>query len=108
MPTYTFLNRKTKKIEEHTLKISEYDAFKKANPHLERYHDVPPAVTFNGRTFTSFDSKTDDSWKEVLSKIGEKHKGSPLHEDKVRKTTKEVKTRQAIKRHAQKMITRTR
>lgn len=100
---YTFIDTKTKKIVVHDLKISEYDAFKKANPRLERYHDSAPAVTFNGRTFRSLDAQTDNTWKEVLSKVAEKHKGSPLAEQYGKKTIKEVKTREVVAKHVKKM-----
>ena len=34
---YTFLNKNTNEIEEHTMRMSELDEFKENNPHLERY-----------------------------------------------------------------------
>ena len=34
---YTFLNKNTNTIEEHTMRLAEYDQFKEDNPHLERY-----------------------------------------------------------------------
>lgn len=34
---YTFMNTKTGNIEEHTMRLAEYDGFKKNNTHLERY-----------------------------------------------------------------------
>jgi hypothetical protein len=34
---YTFMNTTTGNIEEHTMRLSEYDKFKEDNPHLERY-----------------------------------------------------------------------
>ena len=34
---YTFLNKNTNEIEEHTMRLAEYDDFKLNNPHLERY-----------------------------------------------------------------------
>ena len=39
--------------------------------------------------------KTDDGFKEVLSKIGENHKGSHLH----KKSVKEIKTKEIVKKH---------
>ena len=41
MPTYIFLNRNTDQLIEEVLRMSEYDAFVRKHPHLERYHDVP-------------------------------------------------------------------
>jgi len=34
---YTFLNLDTNEIEEHTMRLAEYDEFKENNPHLQRY-----------------------------------------------------------------------
>jgi len=34
---YTFLNNNTGEVEEHTMKLAEYDQFKLDNPHLVRY-----------------------------------------------------------------------
>jgi hypothetical protein len=34
---YTFMNKTTGNIEEHTMRLAEYDAFKANNPHLERH-----------------------------------------------------------------------
>ena len=34
---YTFLNKNTNEIEEHTMRLAEYDDFKLNNPHLERH-----------------------------------------------------------------------
>ena len=36
---YTFLNTETQQVEEHSMRMSEYDEFKENNPHLDRYHD---------------------------------------------------------------------
>jgi hypothetical protein len=37
---YTFINQKTNEVEEHTMRLAEYDKFKEDNPHLVRY--FPP------------------------------------------------------------------
>jgi len=97
---YTFLNKKTKKIETHEMKISEYDDFVKKHPNLERYHDAPPIIA-GSRGGEHLDAKTDNTWKEVLAKIGEQNPRSPLA-DKYRKnkSVKEVKTNQIIEKHA--------
>jgi hypothetical protein len=45
MPTYTFRNKETQEVVEHVCKMSELDAFKEANPHLERFFvDVTPTA----------------------------------------------------------------
>ncbi len=37
---YTFLNKNTNEIEEHTMRLAEYDEFKENNPHLQRYFSI--------------------------------------------------------------------
>lgn len=37
---YTFLNKDTNEIEEHTMRLAEYDEFKENNPHLQRYFSI--------------------------------------------------------------------
>jgi len=40
MPTYQFKNVETGEVVEYTMKLAEYDKFKKDNPQLERYFSV--------------------------------------------------------------------
>ena len=97
---YTFLNKKTKKIETHEMKISEYDDFVKKHPNLERYHDAPPIIA-GSRGGEHLDSKTDNTWKEVLAKIGEQNPRSRLADNyRKNKSVKEVKSNQIVEKHA--------
>ena len=96
---YTFLNKKTGIVETHEMRVSAYDDFKINNPHLERYLESAPTVVYNGKSFSS----TDNTWKEVLAKIGEKHPSSPLADQFVSKSVKEVKTREILKKHRDKV-----
>ncbi len=41
---YTFLNKNTNEIEEHTMRLAEYDKFKEDNPHLERHFSAENVV----------------------------------------------------------------
>ena len=97
---YTFKHLKTGKIVTHEMKISEYDEFKKNHPELERYIESAPKLASGDG---NFESKTDDTWKEVLAKIGENHTSSNLA-DKYRKnkSIKEIKTKQIIDKHVKK------
>jgi len=101
MPTYDFYNSTTNEIEEHFLKISELDDFKTNNPHLERLVSAPSIVG----TVGSIDSKTPDSWKEVLAKGAERHPDSPLAERYGRKSIKQIKTEQVVAKHRKKWST---
>ena len=98
---YTFLNKKTKKIESHSMKFADYDTFKLNNPQLERYHESAPRIA-SSRGGEHLDSKTDNTWKEVLSKVGEAHPGSPLADKYNRKSVKEVKTKSVVEKHVKK------
>lgn len=70
MPTYEFLNKETGVIEEHFMSIASLDAFKEANPHLERTMTKAPAVTGDHIVI-----KKDTGFKEVLQKINERTPG---------------------------------
>ena len=98
MPNYEFLNTKTKKIEEHTMSVSAYDQFKADNSHLERYYSAAPLFSYTG-TGDLAGKKTDNTWKEVMSKIAEQNPRSPLAERVLRKDTKQVKTDAVLKKH---------
>ena len=100
MATYTFLNKRTKKIEEHVMSMSEYDKFKAKNKHLERYHDEAPS--FNYTKSGEMRGKTDDTWKEVLSKIAEQNPRSNLASEYGKKNIKQVKTEQIFDKHIKK------
>ena len=97
MPSYEFLNKETKEIETHTMSISALDQFKADNPTLERHFSTPPAFSYSGAK--DFTSKTDNTWKEVMSKIAEKHPASPLADQYGKRTIKETKTKQVLEKH---------
>lgn len=66
MPVYTFKDKNTEEIIEKKVSLSEYDDFKKDNPHLERYYgSAPQLVTHTGNIV----NKTPDSWKSHLKSI---------------------------------------
>jgi hypothetical protein len=44
-------------------------------------------------------NKTDGGFKEVLSKIGEAHPESELAKQTTKKTIKQIKTEQVVKKH---------
>ena len=101
MPTYEFVNTKTGNIEEHVMSISAYDQFKVDNPHLERYYSDAPSFSYSG-TGDMAGKKTDNTWKEVMSKIAEQNPRSPLADRVLRKDTKRVKTDQVLEKHRKK------
>lgn len=100
MPLYVFLNTETNEEFENILSISEKEEYLKNNPHIRQLPTSFGIASMVG----SIDSKTDNTWKEVLSKISEKHPGSNLdNRYGMSKTAKEVKTREVVNKYKQKL-----
>jgi hypothetical protein len=91
MPTYNFLNVETGEEFEALMKISERETFLKENPHIQSVIMAPAIV--GG---VSIKDKIPDGFKEVLSKVAESHKGSPIGEKHYKFSVKEVKTKKVI------------
>lgn len=95
MPAYDFLNTDTNEVEEHIMSYTKLDEFKANNPHLKQ--QVLSAPTTVGGIGDRV--KPDSGFKEVMSKIASNNIDTPLGERYHRKSTKEVKTRDTIKKH---------
>ena len=93
MPTYDFYNSETKEVEEHFMSYKKLDEFKKNNPHLSQRVTAPNIVGS-----VSVKNK-EGGFGEVLDKVAESHPSSSLANERVRKSTKEVKTRNTLKKH---------
>lgn len=91
MPTYTFIDRKTEEIFDVVMSINDYHYYKIENPDHERYFDQAPTL------ISGTGLKTDDGFKEVLSKISEAHPSSDLADQHLKKSVKQVKTERVIK-----------
>lgn len=78
---YTFLNTQTNEVEEHIMKLSEYDDFTKNNPHLER-HFSPDSIPRFGdgmRMDVPGVGKADSAFeKYVINRIKETVPGNNL------------------------------
>jgi hypothetical protein len=46
VPTYTFLNKDTGEVEEHSMSYTKLDEFKELNPNLERHFSVDTLPSF--------------------------------------------------------------
>ena len=95
MPTYEFLNKETGQFEDHFMSYTKLDEFKKNNPHLLQQISAPNIVGGHGDRV-----KTDDGFKEVLSKIGDAHPGSEVHAKHGSQDIKREKSVATIKKHA--------
>jgi len=96
MPTYQFLNTETGEEFETLMKISERDEYLKTNPHIQPIISAPALVT---GVSASKQNKVPDGFKDVLSKVSEAHPGSNLAQKHMKKSIKQVKTEQIIKKH---------
>ena len=95
MPTYRFYNKRTKKEYTDLMSISEMEEFIK-NKHIKI---LPPTQLNIVSSTGSLDSKTDNGWKEVLSKVSEAHPASNLATQYGKKSVKDTQIDKVIKTH---------
>jgi len=74
MPTYKFYDSETKETFEDFLSMSTKDELLEKNPHIKQLPTSFGIVSSVG----TIDGKTDNGFKEVMSKISEAHPDSPL------------------------------
>lgn len=98
MPTYNFLDTETGEEFESFMSISARETFLKENPHIQSVVTAPAIVSG-----VSTSNKVPDGFKEVLSKVAEAHPTSEVGQRYGRKSIKEVKTREIVKKHVQKL-----
>ena len=100
MPTYTFINTKTHKEHTEMMSISEMEEYVKKNKHIKQVlKGINIVASVGSRT-----GKTDSGWKDTLSKIAEAHPQSPLAKRNGKKSIKQIKTEQVIKKHSKRII----
>tara|TARA_B100000609_G_C16909424_1_gene278643 strand:- start:278 stop:574 length:297 start_codon:yes stop_codon:yes gene_type:complete len=95
MPTYNFRNNETGEEWEEFFTMSGKDSFLEQNPDIVQL----PSLFAMSASGTGDRIKTDDGWKENLSRIAEAHPNTPLGNKYSKKTIKEQKTRQVLKKH---------
>lgn len=95
MPTFRFLNTETGEEFEDFLTNSRKLELLEKNPHIRQ---LPAAFSIASMT-GDVHSKTDDTWKEVLSKVSEAHPLSPVAEKHGKRSMKQIKTSQVIQKH---------
>ena len=100
MPIYTFYNKKTKKQFDNMMTIAEMEDYLKKNKHISQVISGINIVASTGERT----NKTDSGWKENLSRIAEAHPRSNLAKRYGKKTIKQVKTEQVIKKHSKRII----
>ena len=95
MPTYNFKDTKTGQEFEEFFTMNGKDLFLKQNPDIVQL----PSLFSMSASGTGDRIKNDSGWKENLSRIAEAHPNTPLGDKYNKKSTKELKTRQVLKKH---------
>jgi hypothetical protein len=95
MPIYTFHNNKTNKIFTEMMSIAEMEEYLKKNPHIKQ--QITQMNIVGGVSGLSY--RSDGGWKDNLSRIAEAHPNSPLAQQHGKRSIKQVKTEQAIKKY---------
>ena len=98
MPTYRFYNKRTKKEYTDLMSISEMEEFIKKK-HIKI---LPPTQVNIVSSVGNIDSKTDNGWKEVLSKITDAHPASALANQYGKKSVKDTQVDRIIHKHRRK------
>ena len=95
MPTYRFQNLKTFIVYEDFMSIAEMEKLKR-NKNVKL---LPPTQMNIVSSVGSIDSKTDNGWKEVLSKGSEAHPASNLASQYGKKSVKDTQVDRVIQKH---------
>jgi len=96
MPTYTFEHTETGEQWTDMMSWDERCKYLEDNPKVRSVITAPNIVSGvqgMGRM------KNDDGFKEVMAKIGEKNPGTSMADRYAKKSIKEIKTRQVLKKH---------
>ena len=96
MPIYTFENTKTGKVFDDMMSISEKESYLKKNKHIKQ---LLTTINISSGVRGMGGMKNDGGWKDNLSRIAEAHPGSPLAYRHGKKSTKDINTRQVLKKH---------
>ena len=93
MPSYSFKNNETGEEWEEFFSISGREEFLEQNPHISQLPSMVSIVSDTGGI------KNDNGWGDNMQRIAEAHPGSPLARRYGKKSTKEINTRNVLKKH---------
>ena len=102
MPTYEFRDKNTGEHIEVFMTWSKREEYLKENPHLETVVAAPAIIGGIG----NYQTKTPSGFSEVISRVAEAHPASPLAEKVGGRSIKDVKTREVVKKHVEKITKR--
>lgn len=101
MPTYSFVDTKTNEEFEIFMTWSKREEYLKENPHVQPLLSAPAIISGTGSY-----QKAPSGFNEVLSKVAEAHPTSPLAEKVGGRSIKDVRTREVVKKHVEKITKR--
>ena len=93
MPSYSFKNNETGEEWEEFFSISGREEFLEQNPHITQLPSMVSIVSDTGGI------KNDNGWGDNMQRIAEAHPGSPLARRYGKKSTKQINTRNVLKKH---------
>ena len=96
MPTYDFEDKKTGKVWTDMMSIAEKEEYLKKNKHIKQ---LVSKINISSGVMGIGQMKTDGGWKDMLSRIGDAHQGSKVHDLYGNKSTKDIKTRAVLEKH---------
>ena len=96
MPIYSFKNTKTGKVYDDMMSIAEKEVYLKKNKHIEQ---MVTQINISSGVMGVGQMKTDGGWKDMLSRIGDAHQGSKVHDLYGNKSIKGIKTRAVVDKH---------
>ena len=96
MPTFSFKNNDTgEEFDEFFTSNNQKVEWLQTNPNITQ---LPSMFSINAEG-TGDRIKNDAGWGEVLSKAAEGNPGSPLADRYAKPSTKQIKTREVLKKH---------
>lgn len=103
MPTYNFIDSETGEEFESFMKWTEREEFLKEHPNIQ---SVVTAASIVSSVAGMGSHRVPDGFKEVLSKVAEKHPGSTVGDRYGKKSIKEARTSEVVKKHVDKITKR--
>ncbi len=97
MPTYTLEDTETGEQHDVLMSWDDLQEYKKGNPHLRQVIVGGPAITSGVGNRSGLGNS--GGFNEMLSKVADAHPRSALGKSMRRRSAKEVKTDEVIKKH---------
>ncbi len=95
MPLYSFKNTKSGEEFEMFMSMDKRESYLKENPNIQQtISKVNIVADVSGMSY-----RQDQGWKENLSRIAEAHPNSALAKEHGKRTIKEIRTDNVVKKH---------